>query len=73
VTTASSRHRTSQNWTATMTSAQLRKLIKQADDLLNRADLPPKERIRVAGLKLLDQKMLALRQKHPELDKEGAA
>jgi hypothetical protein len=52
-----------------MTSAQLRKLIKRADDLLKRADLPPKERIRVAGLKLLDQKRLALRKAHPELDR----
>jgi hypothetical protein len=56
-----------------MTSAQLQKLIKQADDLLKRGDLPPKERLRVASLKLLDQKRLALRKRHPELDKEGTA
>jgi hypothetical protein len=56
-----------------MTSAQLQKLIKLADDLLKRGDLPPKERLRVATLKLLDQKRLALRQRHPELDKEGTA
>ena len=56
-----------------MTSAQLQKLIKLAADLLKRGDLPPKERLRVATLKLLDQKRLALRQRHPELDKEGTA
>jgi hypothetical protein len=53
-----------------MTSAKLRKLIKMADDLLKRGDLPPKERLRVATMKLLDQKRLALRQRHPELDAE---
>jgi hypothetical protein len=55
------------------TTKELQSRIEQADRLLKRGDLPPKERLRVATLKLLDQKRVALRQRHPELDKEGAA
>jgi hypothetical protein len=57
---------------AVTTTKELQARIEQANELLKK-DLPPKERIRVAGLKLLDQKRLALRKEHPELDKEGAA
>ena len=55
------------------TTKELQTRIEQANALLKRGDLPPKERLRVATLKLLDQKRLALRQRHPELDKEGTA
>jgi hypothetical protein len=55
------------------TTKELQKLIEQADRLLKRGDLPPKERMRVASLKLLDQKRVALRKRHPELDEEGTA
>ncbi len=46
---------------------ELQARVAQANELLKK-DLPPRVRLRVAGLKLLDQKAIALREKFPELD-----
>jgi hypothetical protein len=55
------------------TTKELQTRIEQANKLLKRDDPPPKDRLRVAGLRLLDQKAVALQRKFPELDKEGTA
>ena len=52
-----------------LSSKELEARIEQANQLLKNRDLPPKERLRIAQLRLLDQKRLALRKKHPELDR----
>ena len=51
------------NWNVTMTSTkELEGRIEWANSLLKK-DLPPKDRMRVVGLKLLDRKRLALRKR----------
>jgi hypothetical protein len=53
------------NWSATMTTIkELESRIERANALLKK-DLPPKDRLRVAGLRLLDQKRVALRNPPP--------
>ena len=46
---------------------ELQARIAQANELLKKK-LPPRDRLRVAGLKLLDQKRIEIRKKVPELD-----
>jgi hypothetical protein len=50
------------------TIKELQARIERANALLKK-DLPPKDRIRVAGLRLLDQKRVAARKRFPELDR----
>lgn len=49
------------------TIKELESRIERANALLKK-DLPPKDRMRVAGLKLLDQLSVAARKRHPELN-----
>jgi hypothetical protein len=49
------------------TTKELESRIERANALLKK-DLPPKDRLRVAGLRLLDQKRVALRKRFPQLD-----
>lgn len=51
-----------------MTSKELQARIEQADRLLKK-DLPPKDRLRIAAMRLGDQKRLAIRERFPELDR----
>ena len=46
---------------------ELQARVAQANELLKK-ELPPRVRLRVAGLKLLDQKRIEIRKKFPELD-----
>ena len=51
-----------------MTSIKvLQARVAQANELLKK-ELPPRARLKVALMKLLDQKRIALRRKFPELD-----
>ena len=57
------------NWRVSMpTIKELESRIDRANALLKK-DLPPKDRLRVAGLRLIDQKRVAARKRHPELDR----
>ena len=49
------------------TIKELERRIERVTALLKK-DLPPKDRMRVALTKLLDQKRIAIREKFPELD-----
>ena len=51
-------------------SRELEARVEMANQLLRKGNLPPKVRLRVALLRLLAQKRLAIRQKFPELDRE---
>ena len=46
---------------------ELQARVAQANELLKK-ELPPRARLKVALLKLLDQKTIDLRKKYPELD-----
>jgi hypothetical protein len=62
-----------EDWSATMTTTkELQARIDQANQLLKQK-LPPKDRMRVANLRLLDQTRLSLREKFPELDQPDVA